>query len=276
MKHHAHQSVSSHDVHAAARPGGLVVSEDGYILSLDTTILNSGRQSVTFKVIGPNGHVLTEFVPVHEKELHFIAIRRDMANFQHVHPVMDQFGTWTIDLNLTPGSWRFFADFQPPNHETMTLGIDASVAGAFEPQPLPEMSPIAHIGSYTVKLEGQLAAGRASEITFSIMLDGHPVTTLEPYLGAYGHLVALRSGDLAYLHVHPQGEPSDGTSRPGPEISFSANAPSAGLYRLHLDFQHERTVRSAHFTVAAAGTTAELEQSAARLDRSAHNNHPHH
>ena len=28
-----------------------------------------------------------------------------------------------------------------------------------------------------------------------------PVTDLEPYLGAHGHLVVLREGDLAYLHV---------------------------------------------------------------------------
>ncbi len=34
--------------------------------------------------------------------------------------------------------------------------------------------------------------------------DGEPVNDLQPYLGAYGHLVALRSGDLAYLHVHPE------------------------------------------------------------------------
>ena len=28
---------------------------------------------------------------------------------------------------------------------------------------------------------------------------------MEPYLGAKGHLVALREGDLAYLHIHPEG-----------------------------------------------------------------------
>ena len=35
-----------------------------------------------------------------------------------------------------------------------------------------------------------------------ITRDGEPVET-EPYLGAGGHLVALREGDLAFLHVHP-------------------------------------------------------------------------
>ncbi|GGJ27025.1 hypothetical protein GCM10010121_042800 [Streptomyces brasiliensis] len=72
---------------------------------------------------------------------------------------------------------------------------------------------------------------------------------LEPYLQAYGHLVALRSGDLAYLHVHPNGEPGDGTTHPGPDVSFTATAPSAGTYRLFLGFRHDGRVRTAAFTV---------------------------
>ncbi|MFM9662849.1 hypothetical protein ACKI2B_46205, partial [Streptomyces scabiei] len=80
-----------------------------------------------------------------------------------------------------------------------------------------------------------------------------PVTDLQPYLGAYGHLVALRSGDLAYLHVHPNGEPGDGTTRPGPTVSFTATAPSDGTYRLFLDFKHEGKVHTAAFTVRTGG-----------------------
>ena len=46
------------------------------------------------------------------------------------------------------------------------------------------------------------------------------MTDLQPYLAAYGHLVALRQGDLAYLHVHPDGEPGDGRTKAGPDIVF--------------------------------------------------------
>ena len=37
---------------------------------------------------------------------------------------------------------------------------------------------------------------------FAVTRDGRPVA-VEHYLGAKGHLVALRQGDLAFLHVHP-------------------------------------------------------------------------
>ncbi|MEX1079151.1 MAG: hypothetical protein WED09_08600 [Homoserinimonas sp.] len=270
MKNHGVHEDSSDGGHGATPPGGLSVSEHGYTLVLDSTIFFSGRQKVAFRVVDPDGQALTEFVPVHGKELHFIAIRRDMTGFQHVHPVMDEVGTWSIHLDLVPGDWRFFADFQPHPHETMTLGIDASVAGIYEPHPLPEPVRIAQIGGYTVTLAGELSAGNPSELTFDVTLDTQSVTTLEPYLGAYGHLVALRSGDLAYLHVHPQGEPGDGTTRPGPKVSFFVTAPSAGLYRLHLDFQHEGTVHSAHFTVEAAKVITASQHSPALLNNGHH------
>lgn len=264
-------------------PGGLLVSEHGYTLDLAAPILSSGTQTVTFRIIGPNGHALTEFKPAHQKELHFIAIRRDTTGFQHVHPVRDHSGTWSVDVDLTPGVWRLFADFHPAGHgEPLTLGIDASVAGEYEPQPLPAITQITQVGDYTVTLKGGLRPGEASEITFSVHRNGKPVRDLQPYLGAFGHLVALRAGDLAYLHVHPEGEPGDGTTAPGPDISFMATAPSAGSYRLHLDFQHEDIVRTAQFTVAADGSTRGSGQKNGHnpvppRDESAHHGgHEHH
>ena len=66
------------------------------------------------------------------------------------------------------------------------------------------------VGDYTVTLDGDVKAGGDSKLTLTVAKDGKPVTDLQPYLAAYGHLVALRDGDLAYLHVHPEGEPGDG------------------------------------------------------------------
>ena len=67
--------------------------------------------------------------------------------------------------------------------------------------------------------------------------------------------MALRSGDLAYLHVHPEGTPGDGKTESGPDVVFFAEVPSPGSYHLYLDFKHEGVVRTAAFTVTAAGPT---------------------
>ena len=109
-------------------------------------------------------------------------------------------------------------------------------------------SATAEVDGYTVELIGTLTPGTESLVTLRITRDGVPVTDLQPYLGAYGHLVVLRAGDLAYLHVHPAGEPA-----PGPDVEFSTTAPSAGTYRLFLDFEHGDTVRTADFTVTTHG-----------------------
>ncbi len=80
------------------------------------------------------------------------------------------------------------------------------------------------------------------------------MTSLEPYLGAYGHLVALRAGDLAYLHTHPEGaEPVDGEVS-GPEVKFATTAPTPGRYYLYFDFQVDGQVHSARFVLDTTGS----------------------
>ncbi|MEU8542728.1 hypothetical protein AB0C52_22570 [Streptomyces sp. NPDC048717] len=274
MSNHAAHTGHDHAAHAhhgGGQPGGLSVSQHGYSLELDAPILSAGVRTVSFRVIGPDGAPVTAFTPEHEKELHFIAVRRDTAGFQHVHPVRDEKGIWSTELTLEPGDWRFFADIHPAGHDgTMTLGIDAAVAGTYDPRPLPEATGVARIGAYTVALDGVLLPGEASRLTLTVSRDDRPVTDLEPYLAAYGHLVALRVGDLAYLHVHPEGEPGDGVTAPGPEIAFMAVAPSAGTYRLFLDFQHDGVVRTAEFTLR----TAETAPAPAPAEQ--HHGHEHH
>ena len=84
----------------------------------------------------------------------------------------------------------------------MTLGIDLHVPGdVASPSPL-QRTTTAMVDGYEVELDGDLVPGEDSEITVTVRLAGTVVET-EPYLGAAGHLVALRDGDLAYLHVHP-------------------------------------------------------------------------
>jgi hypothetical protein len=102
-------------------------------------------------------------------------------------------------------------------------------------------------------MSGKPVAGESSKLTLHVSKDGRPVTDLQPYLAAYGHLVALRDGDMAYVHVHPDGEPGDGKTKPGPEIVFHTEVPTYGAYRMYLDFKHQGVVRTAEFTVNVEG-----------------------
>ncbi|MEU3271985.1 hypothetical protein ABZ639_14130 [Saccharomonospora sp. NPDC006951] len=230
------------------QPGGLASSRGGYTLTPTSTTLATGTQGdFSFRIIGPHGDPVTRFETEHEKKMHLIVVRRDTSGFQHVHPTMDAEGTWTVPLDIEDaGSYRAFADFVPEGGEATTLGVDLAAAGDFEPREY-QPSRVASVEGYEVRLDGELVAGKSTLVTLTVSKDGRPVTDLQPYLGADGHLVALREGDLAYLHVHPGDDPSG-----GPEITFHTEVPSAGTYRLFLDFQHEGTVRTAEFTVEGA------------------------
>ena len=134
--------------------------------------------------------------------------------------------------------------------------------GQGERQPLPDPSAVTEVDGYTVVLSGDLTPGVESELTFGVSRDGVPVADLQPYLGAYGHLVALREGDLEYVHVHPV-EDGHVAPAPGPHVEFAATAPSPGAYRLFLDFRHGDAVHTAAFTVpAAAGDAAAPDEPA--------------
>ena len=242
---------------AADQPGGLASSRGGYTLTpTDPTLTPGTTEDFSFQITAPDGAAVTAFDVEHDKRMHLIVVRRDTTAFQHVHPEMAADGTWSVPLTLpTAGSYRAFADFTPTGGEGTTLGVDLSAPGAFEPlthQP----NRTAVVDGYEVQLTGDLVAGQASPLMLTISKDGQPVTDLQPYLAAYGHLVALREGDLAYLHVHPEGAPGDGRTPAGPEIEFIAEVPSSGGYRLFLDFQHGDVVRTAEFTATTSGTGA--------------------
>jgi hypothetical protein len=91
--------------------------------------------------------------------------------------------------------------------------------------------------------------GKEADLRFAITKDGVPVHT-EEYLGAGGHLVALREGDLAYLHVHPTEDHADaeGADEHDDAIGFAATFPTEGRYRLFLQFKHEGRLHTVAFT----------------------------
>ncbi|MFE4537317.1 hypothetical protein ACFRKB_19895 [Streptomyces scopuliridis] len=245
-----------HDVPA----GGLQVSEGGYTLDLRTPRVPAARTTeLRFAIRDSAGRQVTAFQREHDKELHLILASQDLTAYRHLHPTRAADGTWSTPANLpAAGGYRLFADFTPAakGAKNLTLGADLAVAGDYRPAPVPAPSTTATVDGYTVTLTGPLRPGAAGELNLKVTKAGRPVTDLQPYLGAYGHLVALRSGDLAYLHVHPNGAPGDGETEPGPDVSFTATAPSAGTYRLFLDFKHNGTVRTAAFTVTAGTAPA--------------------
>jgi hypothetical protein len=222
---------------------GLAVNDAGMTLALDRTEVEAGRETaLRFRIAGSDGQAVRDFAVEHEKRMHLIVVRRDLSGFQHLHPQLDQTGTWATPLTIPEaGSYRIFADFKRGD-SNQTLAADLAVDGPVDWQALPPAADVAHTaGGYEVQMEGAGSqAGGEAELRFTVRRDGQEVE-VEPYLGAGGHLVALREGDLAYLHVHPTG------GEAGP-VAFATEFPSEGRYRLFLQFKHQGQVHTAAFT----------------------------
>lgn len=245
---HSESTPEAHDgVHdaTAAAPSGLAVAQDGYSLAPSATALPLARPTeFAFKVLNPDGQALTDYDVAHTRRMHLIVVRRDLTGYQHLHPTLDRSGHWRVRMRLPEaGAYRAYADFST-NGRAMTLAIDLVVAGSLRPVTLPSPRPIDSVAGYRAKLSASgTKAGRTTEMEYALSRDRVPLDGVEPYLGADGHLVALREGDMAFLHVHPEESHTPGT------IRFGAALPSAGRYRLFLQFKHEGRVRTVAHTL---------------------------
>ncbi|WP_117209460.1 hypothetical protein [Allorhizocola rhizosphaerae] len=233
---HVHATGAS----AGSEVGGLAISSGGYTL----TPLAHDATKLSFVIKGSDGKPVTDFTIVHEKPLHLILVRRDFTGYQHLHPTMAPDGTWSVAADLSkPGLWRVFADFAATApggaQNAMTLGYDITVPGDYQPQPVPPAARESTVDGQTVTYEGTPVVGATSPMLFRVA--GNP--TLEPYLGSFGHLVVVRQGDLAYVHVHPEPQLSGGA------VKFWLAAPSPGTYRMYFDYQIGGKVRTNEFTL---------------------------
>lgn len=215
---------------AAAQPA----ARELRLTATGTTLTPGRAQRFSFEIRDPAGRRVRDFEVEQGRRMHLIVVRRDLRRFQHLHPRQDAGGRWSVNLTLPEaGVYQAYADFQTAGTRH-ALGTDLFAAGRFEPIALPSPSEEASSDDYDVALQAQ-----GAELEFNVSRDGAAVTDLQPYLGARGHLVMLRAGDLAYEHVHPLA---------GEKLAFDTSAADPGTYRLFVQFRHSDRVHTAAFT----------------------------
>ncbi|WP_431897903.1 copper resistance CopC family protein [Micromonospora haikouensis] len=233
---------------AQAQVTGTTVSAGGYTLKPVTRSQPAGvNADYRFRIVGADGRPETRFAVVHDKPLHLVVVGRDLGGYQHLHPTMAADGTWSVPLTLKrAGGYRVYADFATTAADgtarPLVLGVDHQVPGAHTPATLPAAQPRATAGPFEVEMVGTPTIGATVPLSFRVGRAGAPAR-LERYLGAYGHLVVVREGDLGYVHVHPDQELVDGAPR------FWLTAPGPSRYRAYFDFQVDGKVHTAEFTL---------------------------
>jgi hypothetical protein len=208
-----------------------------------------GKQTLAFQLLDAERRVIPEarFKIVHEKRVHLLFVRKDMTQFQHLHPTFAD-GRWTMDVTfLDPGEYFLYADIAPEGEEPLVLQETLVVEGkpAYA-EPNPTKDGKVTVDGYVATLAAFNGSGGGPvTLDFVLTKNGKPVTSVGKYLGAYGHAVILKHfSPLTFVHTHPLDEaaPKDG------HVSFMATFPSPGRYTLYTQFNLDGEVRTFPFT----------------------------
>ena len=218
----------------------------------------------SFSIVDEQGNTLKDFAVTHTKQMHVIVVRKDLAYFQHVHPDFDQAtGVFSFtDLTFpADGPYRIFADFAAGNAQmdamgmplTVTLSEDISVGEStkYTPQPIgtEEKTKTFEGISMTVATHGTPKSGSENMLMFSLSQNGKLITDLQPYLGALGHAVILREGNLDFIHAHPM---EDVNAPQNGMVDFMVDFPETGIYKVFTQFQRGGKVITTDFVLTVA------------------------
>ena len=220
--------------------------------------------SYIFSIVDDQGNTVKDFATTHERLMHVIVVRKDLAEFQHLHPEFNKItGQFTLGDLILPshGQYRIFADFAPmsaqrgadgvPLGVTISEDVNVGALANYKAQPLTTSALTKSFQGYDVQLAADPAfipAQEATMMSFAIKQNGKPVTNLEKYLGALGHSVVLSEGDLEFIHTHALDE---NVSNQNGTVDFHVVFPRAGTYKLFTQFQHRGRVITTDFVVSA-------------------------
>ena len=248
-------------------------------ITSDTTNIKPNQPAkFSYKIKNDRGEILKNYETVHEKIMHFITVRKDLAYFRHLHPEFNEAtGEFTVDVIFPEdGPYRVFPDFTPgvenPQKLPVTVYHDIGVGNAskyYAQSIVPDSDTRKRYGDYGIVTTFPRDAKKQTEHTYSLDISksGKPVTNLENYLGALGHSVILKAETLDFIHTHAL-EAGDGSKNQGhgqqqaeheskqdaagargPIISFSTTFPESGVYKIFTQFQHEGEVQTVDYIV---------------------------
>lgn len=204
----------------------------------------------------------------HEKLLHLLLIRKDLGAFQHIHPVRNADGTFSIRAVFpSAGDYLVFANVKPRQTATATLRATLAVPGVAPAATALTPAALATDGPIKARLQLQPAGQGASMLTIDLrdVATGAPRSDIRNYLGARGHAVIVSADGSAFVHAHPvesvaaadahgmgHGGMHHGAAPAQPAAStivFHAAFPGPGTYKIWVEADVGGSVRTFPFVV---------------------------
>ena len=200
-----------------------------------------------------------DFDIAHTKIFHLLLVSKDLSWFAHEHPEQQPDGSFTHTQIFPAGGLYFaFADVAPRGAGSQILMGSVKVAGT-----TPTAIPLVPSGTTnaadgikaSLKGTSNIPIGKSLPVTFQLTdtATGDAITNLEPYLGAYGHLMIIHADGQTVVHSHPaEDEVGIAQSKRG-IVTFNARFPKAGIYKAWGQFQRAGKVVTIPFVISVGG-----------------------
>ena len=207
--------------------------------------LNPGNLAVlTLRVLDPNtGKAVDRFQLVHEKLMHVFLVSENLEYFAHLHPDPQPDGSFRLPVQVPLGGmYRLLADYYPTGSVPQLTLKTLFAAGQSPPQQLrPSLAPYKGKNlTASLRLEPeQPIAGLETKLFVTLQ----PADELQPYLGAWAHMLLASADVIDLLHLHPF--LADG----GPVMQFNVIFPRPGFHRLWIQFQRAGVINTVQFTI---------------------------
>ncbi len=214
------------------------------------------------------GAPVTDLVRTHQVWMHMIITRTDLGTFAHIHPdPTDTPGQYQVTATF-PTDGRYLVHTEFRGNGQMTDVVASSTLTVGHPNPATRRQTGAHlpeiratvVGGVRITLDGTARVGDDESdlhFTFTDARTGAPVTDLQPYLGAPGHVVVMRADATTFQHDHAESFDTKGRirfavpgSHFGPELDLHPRFYVPGTYRLWAQFElGNGTVVTAPFVI---------------------------
>jgi len=219
---------------------------------------------LTFKVSDASSGNRTQiFQKVYDKLLHLIIVDDSLTYFTHIHPDQTEQGFSITTQFPKEGTYHLYVDFQPlgATEQQFAFTLTVGTTRATTPQTKPDTNLTKKFDLYQVTLtypkplQASLLSIGQQTLTFTVKNEkGQPVTTLKPYLAAFGHLVMINQSTFDYLHVHPKNTtPPKANGNGGPDVEFMPlglyGPIKPGIYRVFAQLNPDNKLITTDFTV---------------------------
>jgi hypothetical protein len=214
------------------------------------------------------GEVISKMPVDHERQMHLIAVSRDLEEFQHVHPKRASSGDFTVTTRFpTRGTYVLFDEFVRDGQKVLDRREVAVGGGGGTASLRPDLAPKT-VDGLEVSLEApqEIQSGEEASFTYTLTKeDGAPADDLTPYLGAPAHVAIVSEDTERFAHTHGEAGASseaghdDGGAEHaghgmadqayGPEIGFRHTFKAPGLYKVWAQFNHHGRVVAVPFVL---------------------------